>query len=335
MIPVSEPLTNTPAWQQQLANAFHTARDLLAYLELEALWRPELEQAARDFPVKVTRHFADLMRKRDPNDPLLRQVLPHLSECEAKAGYETDPTGDRAAEVGDGILCKYHGRALVVTTPSCAIHCRYCFRRHYGYPDNGTGELRWRAVADRLRQLPDISEVILSGGDPLALNNSRLASLVNKITTVPHVERLRIHSRLPVVLPERLEDNLVSLLSNNRLACVLVLHVNHPAELSTSLFRALGPLRKAGITLLNQAVLLQGVNDSLETQIELNKKLFEFGILPYYLHILDKVSGAARFEIGEKNIKQLYQEMAACLPGYLLPRLVKERPGAAAKEPVG
>ncbi len=334
MIPFSSALTNTPHWQQQLADAFRSPRQLLRHLGLETHWHPGLERVAQDFPLRVTRHFADLMEPGNPNDPLLLQVLPSLHEGEPAPGFGSDPTGDRLARTGPGLLRKYHGRALIIATGSCAIHCRYCFRRHFPYREERADRRHWPALFEILAGDPTLTEVILSGGDPLMLGNQQLEELVERIGRLSRVRRLRIHSRLPVVLPGRLDDGLIQLLARSRLACTLVLHVNHPAELSTPLAQALRPLRQEGIQVLNQSVLLRGINDDLETQVSLCEKLFDFGILPYYLHQMDKVDGAAHFEVPAHRAKELHQAMRNLLPGYLLPRLVVEEVGAPSKLPL-
>jgi len=334
MIPCSAPLPNHEAWQRHLAEGFRSAKALLAHLGLERLWTPAMEAAARRFPLRVPRYYADLMTPGDPDDPLLRQVLPDSAELTSPPGYGTDPTGDSHALAGPGLLHKYPQRALVITTGGCAVHCRYCFRRHFDYTAAGARPARWDPVLDALAKTPDLEEVILSGGDPLLLDDDRLGILLEGLATLPGLRRLRIHSRLPVVLPQRIGERLVHLIASTGLPAVLVLHVNHPAELTEFLSCALSSLRRAGIALLNQAVLLRGVNDSLETQLELNKKLFESGILPYYLHQLDKVRGAAHFQVPDEHAKALHAAMQQRLPGYLVPKLVREIPGASCKRPL-
>lgn len=274
------------------------------------------------------------MTPGDPHDPLLRQVLPVAEELVASPGFSTDPVGDMAARAGGGLLQKYRGRALLIATGACAVHCRYCFRRHYPYGDAQPARDDWSPVLDELARRPDITEIILSGGDPLSLSDQRLASLLEGLAALPRLRRLRIHSRLPVVLPARVTTGLVSLLADNRLATSLVLHANHPRELTATLGAALGPLRDAGVTLLNQAVLLAGVNDAAEVLADLSETLFDLGVLPYYLHQLDPVAGAAHFRVGEQRARALHRHLRDTLPGYLLPRLVQEVAGAAAKLPL-
>ncbi len=331
MIPLSSPAGQPPDWRQQLAEALRTPGDLLAFLDLP----PNLagDCAHQAFALKVPRYYAGLMQPGDPRDPLLRQVLPQAEECRPAPGFSADPTGDRAADRGAGVLHKYQGRALVVTTGACAVHCRYCFRRHFPYGEAGArGD--WQAVLDTLAAEPGVSEVILSGGDPLVLDNQRLADLIEPLSCLPKVRRLRIHTRTPVVLPDRLDEGLVEILAGCSLPLVMVLHANHPHEITDHLARRLWPLRRAGITLLNQAVLLAGVNDSGDTLAALSERLHDCGVLPYYLHQLDRVQGAAHFEVNDQRARALHLALAARLPGYLVPRLVREIPGEAGKQPL-
>jgi len=331
MIPLSASTLKTESWQQQLADAFNRVEDLLAYLELSDRLEPSMKAASRSFGFRVTRFFASLMEKGNPDDPLLRQVLPMAAELEDTPGFSTDPLEDQAAHQGNGLLRKYHGRALLITTGACAINCRYCFRRHFPYTEHLASPARWHSLLRQLRNDVDISEVILSGGDPLSLGNSRLGALIEQLQLIPHLKRLRIHSRLPVVLPQRLDHGLAEILDGCRLPTSLVLHINHPGEISTELVQALMPLRRQGVILLNQAVLLRGVNDSAEIQIRLAEDLFQAGVLPYYLHQLDRVRGAAHFAVEDERAATLHQAMQTRLPGYLLPRLVREIPGARSK----
>ncbi|RMG33155.1 MAG: EF-P beta-lysylation protein EpmB [Gammaproteobacteria bacterium] len=320
-------------WQRELAQAIGDPEALIELLDLPKALLPEARAAARDFPLRVTRHYLGLIRPGDPDDALLRQVLPLGAECRPTPGYVNDPVGDLAARAGSGIVHKYHGRALLITTGACAIHCRYCFRRHYPYGEDNSIR-HHETMLQQLRGMTDVSEVILSGGDPLSLSDRRLQRLLEALASIPHLERLRIHTRLPVVLPERITPHLVKQLATRRFATSLVLHVNHPRELSDALRPGLWRLRAAGVTLLNQSVLLRGVNDSAETLCHLSEALFDHGILPYYLHLLDPVAGAAHFEVAETNAIALHEAMRARLPGYLLPRLVREVPGDSAKRPV-
>lgn len=319
-------------WQQKLAQSITQADKLLEILDLPAQLLEPANLAARQFPLRVTQHYLNLIEPGNPDDPLLRQILPLHAELISVPDYQTDPVGDAAASLGSGLLQKYQGRTLVITTGACAIHCRYCFRRHYPYTHNNA--LRhWQNMLQTLRQRTDISEVILSGGDPLSLSDQRLTELIQQITAMPHIQRLRLHSRLPVVLPERVNAALTDCLAATRLHTSLVLHCNHPNELSTALKSRLDKLRAVGVILLNQSVLLAGVNDCAATLKRLSEDLFAHGILPYYLHLLDPVQGAAHFAVPDDQIARLQSALSAQLPGYLVPRIVQEVPGADAKTP--
>ncbi len=325
------PRTGQP-WQQLLADSFTDPGQLLRYLGIESSLLPVSREAADEFRMLVPRGFAARMEKGNPADPLLRQVLPISAERERESGFSVDPVGDAAATLSPGVLQKYRGRVLLITTGACAIHCRYCFRRHYPYFDASLSG-GWRKQLDRIRIDPTVTEVILSGGDPLMLDDTVLAGLIRELEEIPHLIRLRIHSRLPIVLPERSGPDLVHLLTGSRLQTVLVVHCNHPQELSPGVAAALQPFQQAGITLLNQTVLLRGVNDRTETLCELSERLFSCGVLPYYLHVLDRVAGAAHFALPKERICRLGREIGGYLPGYLVPRLVYEQAGAGSKLP--
>jgi EF-P beta-lysylation protein EpmB len=320
---------DTPDWQRELASAFSTARELLEHLGLGD--HPIATQYSDDtgFPVRVPAYFAGLMRHGDPDDPLLRQVLAMRREHADVAGFEADPVGDRDARAGAGLLQKYHGRALLIASAACAVHCRYCFRRHFPYAE-ATGRHDWSAVIRQLRQLA-VEELILSGGDPLTLSDRRLGDLLSRLGEAPALRRLRIHTRVPVVLPSRVTDGLLQALDRSPLPCVWVLHVNHPNELAAPLRTAIRALRDTGITLLNQAVLLKSVNDDADTLETLSTELFGSGVLPYYLHLLDPVAGAAHFDVAPARAQSLLEALRRRLPGYLVPRLVREVAGADSK----
>jgi EF-P beta-lysylation protein EpmB len=271
------------------------------------------------------------MQWRDPHDPLLRQVLPLADECLASEGYGVDPVGDLNAMVVPGLLHKYEGRVLLTATGACAVHCRYCFRRHFPYADANPLADQWHQALDYIAGDESITEVILSGGDPLSLSDRRLAELVRRLDAIAHLRRLRLHTRLPIVLPERVNDELLDWLGTTRLKTAIVVHANHANEIDDSVVAALMRLKASGTTLLNQSVLLRGINDSAEALMDLSEKLFDAGVLPYYLHLLDKVQGAAHFAVTESDAQQLMAEIGRQLPGYLLPRLVREIPGAPGK----
>ncbi len=274
------------------------------------------------------------MVKGDPRDPLLLQVLPLVAEDQLQPGFTVDPLGEQMTNVETGVIHKYHGRVLLLAASGCAINCRYCFRRHFPYSENRLGRSQWQSALNYIAQDTSITEVILSGGDPLMLQDERLAELVESIADIAHVQRLRVHSRLPVVIAERLTAQLTDILTRTRLRSTLVLHVNHPHELTPEHAQRLAVMRQAGVTLLNQTVLLKGVNDSGEVLIELSEQLFNHHLLPYYLHVLDRVQGAQHFDVSSAEAYALYQQMLAKLPGYLVPKLVREEAGQPHKTPL-
>lgn len=346
------------SWRRELARGFRDPRKLLEELGLEELLEGPGSPAIEDspFPLRVPRGFVARMRKGDPEDPLLAQVLPLAAEEDEVPGFTPDPLGEigcrggseaggeggcsvsRSSEGGPsprpGLLHKYHGRALLVVTGACGIHCRYCFRRHFPYGEHASRAHDWAPALEYLAEDESVTEIILSGGDPLVVTDDRLGELARRLAAIPHLRRLRVHSRMPVVLPERVDGDLLAWLAGTRLAPVLVLHTNHPREIDSAVLSTLERLRRAGVSLLNQAVLLAGVNDDAGTLEELSERLFEAGVLPYYLHLLDPVAGAAHFDLPEARGRELVRELTARLPGYLVPRLVREVAGAPAKVPV-
>ena len=322
-------------WRRQWRDAVRDPRELLALLGLDAQAGAISDAAAAAFPVRVPRAFIARMRHGDPDDPLLCQVLPLVDEEILAPGFSLDAVGDFQARAGAGLLHKYQGRALLVTTGSCAVNCRYCFRRHFPYGEENAGADRWASAIAYLREDPSITEVLLSGGDPLSLSNARLQELGDALRTVPHLRRLRIHTRLPVVLPARVDAPLLAWLASLPWPVTVVLHANHANEFDAEVDAACAGLRAAGATLLNQAVLLRGVNDSVEALAQLSERGFEAGVLPYYLHQLDRVQGAAHFEVPDAEALALHAALAAKLPGYLVPKLVREIPGEPGKTPLG
>ncbi len=335
--PFDAPAGATPPWRRALAEAVRSPAELLALLGLpvELPGEPAAAAAAgRQFPLRVPRGFVARMRRGDPDDPLLRQVLPLSVETVAVAGFGPDPLAEASTGPAPGVLHKYRGRALLLVTGACAVHCRYCFRRHFPYAEQALSAAHLAAALDHLRGDPDLREVILSGGDPLTLTDDRLGELAAALAAVPHLRRLRVHTRLPVVLPERVDDALLAWLTGTRLAPVVVLHANHAQEIDAAVAAAVGRLRQRGVTVLNQAVLLAGVNDGVEALAALSERLFAAGALPYYLHQLDPVAGAAHFAVPDAVARRLHRDLAARLPGYLLPRLVREVPGEPAKRPL-
>jgi EF-P beta-lysylation protein EpmB len=325
------PASQTPRWQTEMADAITSPDALVAALGLDPQLLTSAHAAAAGFRLRVPRGYVARMRPGDPHDPLLRQILPVARELEEVADYVADPVGEHAALRAPGLLQKYHGRALIITTSACAIHCRYCFRREFPYSEQGGDASRWSAALEEIAGDSSLEEIILSGGDPLSLSDARLTSLTDALTAIPHVRRLRVHTRQPVVLPSRVDDGLVCWLRTLRLPTVFVLHANHPNEIDSDVRAACTRLRANGVTLLNQSVLLSGVNDDADVLAELSRRLFEAGVLPYYLHVLDRVRGAAHFEIVEERARKLAGELSARLPGYLVPRLVRELYGAPAK----
>ncbi len=317
-----------------MARSFTRLSALLEWLELDSEKLPFQCNDSASFPLRVTRDFASRMRKGDACDPLLLQVLPQQQETAVIDGYSQDPVGDMNAAVSQGVLQKYHGRALLITTAACAIHCRYCFRRHFPYQQQYLEQQLCDQTLENL-DTPDISEIILSGGDPLTLNDQRLTQLLSQLKQLPHLQRLRIHTRMPVILPSRVTPELVELLRSFPLPVTTVLHINHPNELDASVATALQKLRQSGAQLLNQAVLLKGVNDSLEILRELCEKGFEMGILPYYVHQLDKVHGSAHFQVSAQRALELGEQLRKQLPGYLLPKFVTEIAGEESKMEIG
>ena len=321
-------------WKRLWRDAVRDPRELLAMLGLDALAGRISDAAATQFPLRVPRGFVARMRHGDANDPLLRQVLPLDDEDRPMPGFGLDAVGDAAARTAAGVLQKYQGRALLVATGSCAIHCRYCFRRHFPYGEETAARDGWRDALDTIRSNDGIDEVILSGGDPLSLATAKLAELTDALATIPHVRRLRIHSRLPVVLPERVDSGLLRWLGTLPWPIAVVIHANHANEFDATVDAALGRLRDAGAILLNQAVLLRGVNDSVDALATLSERGYATGVLPYYLHQLDRVAGAAHFEVADDIALALHAALSARLPGYLVPRLVREIPGDTGKRPV-
>ena len=334
MITAAPLAIHPPRWQQAWREAVRDPRELLAMLGLEALAERLPSDGDAGFSLRVPRRFVARMRQCDAHDPLLRQVLPLDEEQRLVPGFGFDAVGDAAARAGAGVLQKYRGRALLVATGSCAIHCRYCFRRHFPYSEETAARDGWDQALRLIAADAGIEEVILSGGDPLSLSTSKLAELTNALAQVPHLKRLRIHSRLPVVLPERVDAPLLQWLSSLPWPLAVVIHSNHANEFDSEVDAALAALHSAGARLLNQAVLLRGVNDSAQALADLSERCFGAGVLPYYLHQLDRVAGAPHFEVSDAQALALHAELAARLSGYLVPRLVREVAGDTGKRPL-
>jgi EF-P beta-lysylation protein EpmB len=328
------PLAAPVRWQQRWREAIRDPRELLRQLGLDPAALGVSDEAAGQFAVRVPQGFAARMRHGDRHDPLLRQVLPITEELKVVPGFSLDAVGDGAAKKATGVIQKYRGRALLVTTGSCAINCRYCFRRHFDYGTENAAREGWRDAVEAIAQDPDIDEVILSGGDPLSLATHKLVELTHALKQIPHLRRLRIHSRLPVVLPERVDDELVQWIASLPWPVAFVIHANHANEFDASVDAAMARLRAAGATLLNQAVLLRGVNDSIEALQGLSERSFAAGVLPYYLYQVDRVEGVAHFEVADDTAKDLHAQLTARLSGYLVPKLVREISGDSSKRPV-
>lgn len=324
-----------PAWRKDLADAITDPDQLISLLGLPDAWREPARQAAGLFPLKVPRGYLRLIEAGNPEDPLLRQVLPVGEEFDQRADYLPDPLGESAVQPLPGLLRKYANRVLLIASGACAIHCRYCFRRNFPYAEYGLHNSQWSKIIDYLRGSAELDEVILSGGDPLMLSDRKLGAMVSDLERIAHLKTLRIHSRLPVFLPNRISDALLDTLSGGRLRTVLVLHINHPNEIGAELALASRELGARRVTLLNQAVLLRRVNDSAQIQIHLSKALFAAGILPYYLHLPDRVRGTSHFAVDDLDPLRMMEELRASLPGYLVPRLVREIPGQPAKTVIG
>jgi L-lysine 2,3-aminomutase len=322
------------SWLQALKDAVRDPVELCRLVGLPAHYEEAARLAAVSFPVFAPRGWIARIRFGNPHDPLLRQVLPLGEELSWPAEFSVDPVGDRAARRSPGLLHKYSGRVLLVTTGACAVHCRYCFRRHFPYSESPRGLENWQPALDEIAADPEIAEVILSGGDPLMIVDESLARLAERLAQIPHVQRLRVHTRLPIMIPERVTDELVGWLRGGRLTPIVVVHANHAAELDEPVARALGRLADAGVPLLNQTVLLRGVNDSVEALAALSERLVELRVMPYYLHQLDRVSGAAHFEVPESTGRELVEQLRCQVAGYAVPRYVREVPGAPYKVPL-
>ncbi len=321
------------AWQRELSRAITQPDALISALGLDPSLLAGARAGAGSFSLRVPPGFLARMRRGDARDPLLRQVLPLEAELIEHADYGPDPLQERAATRAPNLLQKYPGRALLITTQACAIHCRYCFRREFPYSEQheDTGSGRWHAALEAIAADRGIEEVILSGGDPLSLSDARLLELTNALQAIPHLRRLRVHTRQPIVLPSRVDDGLLAWLGTLRLPTVFVLHTNHGNEIDDAVRAACARLRGAGVMLLNQSVLLKGVNDDVDTLAELSAALFDTGVAPYYLHLPDRVRGTAHFDVPEATALRLVSELTARLSGYLVPRLVREVPGASSK----
>ncbi len=328
-----EPVLSTHHWQKQLADAITDPLTLLKRLQLNPDDFADPISAKKLFPMRVPLPFITKMKPGDINDPLLLQVLPSQDEFTKTPGYTHDPLLEQQSEL-PGLLHKYKSRVLIVFRGGCAVNCRYCFRRHFPYQDNNINKTKLLEIIDYIANKTQINEVILSGGDPLMANDQHIQWFIKQLESVAHITRLRIHTRLPVVIPDRLTTTLATTLQQSRFNCVMVLHINHANEVDQTLTDALVKFKQAGVTLLNQAVLLKNINDDVTSQIVLSEKLFAAGILPYYLHLLDKVEGAAHFDVEESQAKAIMARLLIELPGFLIPKLVREIGGQPSKTPI-
>ncbi|WP_162902150.1 EF-P beta-lysylation protein EpmB [Facilibium subflavum] len=318
-----------PSWKKALQSAFTNWQELAAYLDLPEDALPVI--SPKRFAMRVPISFVNRMKKGDVNDPLLRQILPVSQENFIQQGFVSDPLSESAFIEVPGLLHKYQNRVLLITHPACAVHCRYCFRREFDYTANTQGKKDWQRAFEYIRSHPEVDEVILSGGDPLMHNDSTLAYFIDALDQIAHVKRLRIHSRIPVVLPERINQSLLNVFENTRLQKVMVIHMNHPNEMAEDVAWGLSQLRNNHFTLLNQSTLLKGVNDDVAILKKLSESLFLHGVLPYYLHVLDKVQGAAHFEVPDDKAIVLHQALKSATSGYLVPKLVREIANEKAK----
>lgn len=325
------PVLKEHTWQTALQTAVTDPAELFQLLDLDTQFLKEAYAAAKHFPLKVPRGLIARMQRGNLYDPILRQVLPLGIEEQPVPGYSADPLQEKSVNPVSGLLHKYHGRVLLTLTGVCGINCRYCFRRHFPYAENNPGSAGWQQALEYIAADRSITEVILSGGDPLIVSDHLLAEFTQKLMRIPHLKRLRIHSRMPIVVPERITPALLEWCSGAALKIILVNHCNHPQELNAEVATAMRRLTQAGVTVLNQTVLLKGVNDQTDTLIQLSEALFAANILPYYLHVIDKVQGAAHFDIPRQQAKDLHWQMTQQLPGFLVPKLVCEQPGAPAK----
>lgn len=322
---------NEPNWQKELADAVSDVASLYQLLELPL---PEQVHTPNKFPLRVPHAFINKMKKGDPNDPLLRQILPDIAESLPVAGYTADPLGENAHNPMKGLLHKYQSRALITVTGACAVHCRYCFRQHFDYGANLPNSQDIRQICHYIANDKRINEVLLSGGDPLNINNRRFNEWIGALSAIDNIKTIRIHTRMPVILPNRIDDELIEILANCPKNIIMVLHINHPNEIDDALAQKCQILKNHGVVLLNQSVLLKGVNDDVETLCQLSHALFGIGVMPYYLHVLDKVAGSAHFDLPIDRAIQIYWQLLEKLSGYLVPKLVQEMAGKPYKVPI-
>ena len=327
----AQPISISPDWKVQLSQAVTSIDQLLSCLDLTAGQLSTSQQAASQFALKVPQPFIQRMEPGNPRDPLLLQVLPVAAEMVPSPDYNQDPLEESKHNPIPGIVHKYANRLLLVISPACAINCRYCFRRHFPYAENRQSKQQWQTALDYIRSDKSINEVIYSGGDPLAANDSFLGWLTAEIAEIIHIKRLRIHTRLPVVIPARIDQGFLNWATATRLKPIVVLHINHANEIDTEVASAIKKLTNAGMQVLNQSVLLRGVNDSAVALAELSERLFDCGVSPYYLHLCDPVAGAQHFDLDDSVARQIHAELQCLLPGFLVPKLVREIPNRRSK----
>lgn len=318
-------------WQIELSDLVTDIGELSKLLDLDIKINIGVNQALQQFSLRVPRQFVKRMQSGNPRDPLLLQVLAQANEMQSKPGFASDPLKESDYNPIPGLLHKYYGRVLLILTTSCAINCRYCFRRHFHYSENNINKENWQKILNYLSCDSSIEEIILSGGEPLLVKDKILKKMIKELESISHLKRLRIHTRLPIVIPERITSELIGILNQSQLQTIVVIHSNHANEINEDVKQALRKLKNNNIELFNQAVLLKNINDNAQTQIDLIKSLFSAGVLPYYLHLLDPVQGAAHFYVNEKKALEILQEMQSKLPGYLVPKLVCEKPGGFSK----
>ncbi|MDP2560844.1 EF-P beta-lysylation protein EpmB [Psychrobium sp. 1_MG-2023] len=321
------------SWQKELAQAFNDPIKLLDYLNIDKEKYSDSFAARKLFPLRVPVPFVHRMERGNADDPLLKQVMTAREEFFEQQGFSDDPLKEQQPPL-PGLLHKYDNRVLLMLRTACAINCRYCFRRHFPYQDNSLSKARIVEIVDYIEQRPQINEVILSGGDPLMANDQHITELFNHLEPIKHVTRIRIHTRLPIVIPSRITNELLSLFKQTRFNVVMVMHINHANEIDLDIKDIANRLKSHHVTLLNQAVLLHKINDNLTAQVNLSESLFDAGIMPYYLHLLDKVTGASHFDTDEQAAIKLMHQLYQQLPGFLVPKLVREIGGEAHKTPI-
>lgn len=334
MIPRTVPSWQVKSWQEELKELIQSPAALIERLELDPGLLPAAISASAHFPLRATSAYVSRIEKGNPHDPLLLQILPLGAECESPAGFTSDPLAEREFQPVPGIVHKYDSRVLFIAATQCAINCRYCFRRHFPYDEHQLSRPQWQQALAYVQENPQLNEVILSGGDPLSLSDRQLSWLVEQVASIAHIKRLRIHTRYPIILPSRVTDELICALTSTRLRVVMVVHCNHPQEIDDEVRTGISHLLKAQLTILNQTVLLRGINDKSAILASLSETLFDCGVHPYYLHLLDRVAGAAHFAVDDAEAKDVYRELLTLLPGYLVPKLVREHPREKSKTPI-